>query len=106
MATQHFDKAADLIRNIYSHQHVETGTWPQWFMFDKYYKIQQEDCHGDIVVWPLKAVADYLTATGDLDILNENLPYTSIEAQALSLPKKRYRCLFISSVSLNISSTT
>ncbi|PSW16606.1 cellobiose phosphorylase [Photobacterium rosenbergii] len=80
IATQHFDKAADLLRNIYSHQHLETGTWPQWFMFDKYHKIQQEDCHGDIVVWPLKAVADYLTATGDLDILNENLPYTSIEA--------------------------
>ena len=80
MSMQHFDKAAELLKNIYSHQHIETGTWPQWFMFDKYSKIQQEDCHGDIVVWPLKAVADYITMTGELDILNVSVPYTSIES--------------------------
>ena len=48
-------------------------------MFDKYSKIQQEDCHGDIVVWPLKAIADYITTTGDLSILDQSVPYTSIE---------------------------
>ncbi|MGF1758224.1 cellobiose phosphorylase [Photobacterium sagamiensis] len=80
MSMQHYDKAVDLLKNIYSHQHIETGTWPQWFMFDKYSKVQQEDCHGDIVVWPLKAIADYITATGDLDILNATVPYTSIES--------------------------
>ncbi|MCG7585552.1 GH36-type glycosyl hydrolase domain-containing protein [Photobacterium sp. OFAV2-7] len=79
MSMQHFDKAAELLKNIYSHQHIETGTWPQWFMFDKYSKIQQEDCHGDIVVWPLKAIADYITTTGDLSILDQSVPYTSIE---------------------------
>ncbi|MGR5063535.1 GH36-type glycosyl hydrolase domain-containing protein [Photobacterium sp. DNB22_13_2] len=79
MSMQRYDRVVDLLKTIYSHQHIETGTWPQWFMFDKYSNIQQEDCHGDIVVWPLKAIADYITATGDLDVLNIEVPYTSIE---------------------------
>ncbi|MGF1701946.1 cellobiose phosphorylase [Photobacterium makurazakiensis] len=79
MSMQRYDRVVDLLKTIYSHQHVETGTWPQWFMFDKYSKIQQEDCHGDIVVWPLKAIGDYITATGDVDVLNIKVPYTSIE---------------------------
>ncbi|MGL6260953.1 GH36-type glycosyl hydrolase domain-containing protein [Vibrio sp. WXL210] len=79
MSMQRYDRVVDLLKTIYSHQHIETGTWPQWFMFDQYAKIQQEDCHGDIVVWPLKALADYITATGDLDVLNIKVPYTSIE---------------------------
>ncbi|WP_087019613.1 GH36-type glycosyl hydrolase domain-containing protein [Thaumasiovibrio subtropicus] len=79
MSMQRYDRVVDLLKTIYSHQHIETGTWPQWFMFDKYAKIQQEDCHGDIVVWPLKAIADYLTATGDLSVLDIEVPYTSIE---------------------------
>ena len=76
---QRYDKVVELLTTIYSHQHIETGTWPQWFMFDKYSKIQQEDCHGDIVVWPLKAIADYVAATGDLSVLDIEVPYTSIE---------------------------
>jgi cellobiose phosphorylase len=79
MSMQRYDRVVDLLETIYSHQHIETGTWPQWFMFDKYSKIQQEDCHGDIVVWPLKAIADYITTTGDIDVLNREVPYTSIE---------------------------
>ncbi|WP_413111711.1 GH36-type glycosyl hydrolase domain-containing protein [Thaumasiovibrio sp. DFM-14] len=79
MSMQRYDRVVDLLKTIYSHQHIETGTWPQWFMFDNYSKIQQEDCHGDIVVWPLKAIADYITATGDLAVLDIEVPYTSIE---------------------------
>ena len=79
MSMQRYDRVIDLLDTIYSHQHIETGTWPQWFMFDKYSKIQQEDCHGDIVVWPLKAIADYITTTGDIDVLNREVPYTSID---------------------------
>ncbi|MDR9831642.1 cellobiose phosphorylase [Vibrio sp. FNV 38] len=81
MAMQQYEKVEDLIRTIYSHQYQETGTWPQWFMFDNYGAIQQEEAHGDIVVWPLKALADYITATGNTDILDIELPYTSIEKE-------------------------
>lgn len=79
MSLQRYDRAAALLETIYSHQHLETGTWPQWFMFDQYARIQQEEAHGDVVVWPLKALADYLVATGDMEILERSLPYTSIE---------------------------
>ncbi len=76
MSMQEYAKARDLLKEIYSHQYQETGTWPQWFMFDQYAAIQQEESHGDIVVWPLKALADYLAVTGDFELLNEMLPYT------------------------------
>ncbi|RJX71960.1 cellobiose phosphorylase [Vibrio sinensis] len=79
MTMQEFGKARDLLKEIYSHQYQETGTWPQWFMFDQYTTIQQEESHGDIVVWPLKALADYLTMTHDFSVLSEILPYTLAE---------------------------
>jgi len=45
-------------------------------MFDKYFTIQQEESHGDIIVWPLKVLSDYLKATNDFSILEERVPYT------------------------------
>ncbi|WP_404969865.1 GH36-type glycosyl hydrolase domain-containing protein [Vibrio campbellii] len=80
MSMQEYGKAKAVLQEIYRHQYLETGTWPQWFMFDHYAKIQQEDAHGDIVVWPLKALADYINTTGDVSILNVELPYTLAEA--------------------------
>jgi 1,2-beta-oligoglucan phosphorylase len=76
LATQHYDAVKEILLTVYSHQFEETGNWPQWFMFDKYYKIKQEESHGDIIVWPLKAVTDYLSATNDFSILDEEIPYT------------------------------
>ncbi|SHH57833.1 GH36-type glycosyl hydrolase domain-containing protein [Virgibacillus chiguensis] len=76
MATQNYQVVRDIIKIVFSHQYEDQGNWPQWFMFDKYQHIQQEDSHGDIIVWPLKVVADYLEATGDYGILEEVVPYT------------------------------
>ncbi|CAH0525314.1 GH36-type glycosyl hydrolase domain-containing protein [Vibrio hippocampi] len=76
MSMQEYGKARDLLKEIYSHQYQETGTWPQWFMFDQYAQIQQEDAHGDIIVWPLKALGEYLAVTSDFSLLDEMLPYT------------------------------
>ncbi|CAH8242413.1 GH36-type glycosyl hydrolase domain-containing protein [Vibrio aestuarianus] len=78
MSMQEFGKAKAVLQEIYSHQYQDTGTWPQWFMFDQYATIQQEESHGDIVVWPLKALADYLNTTGDMSILDVELQYTSV----------------------------
>ncbi|MGA4721013.1 GH36-type glycosyl hydrolase domain-containing protein [Fictibacillus nanhaiensis] len=77
LATQHYGAVKDILLTVYSHQFDETGNWPQWFMFDQYFKIQQDDSHGDIIVWPLKLVTDYLAATNDFDILRVEVPYTS-----------------------------
>ncbi|RNA67683.1 GH36-type glycosyl hydrolase domain-containing protein [Alteribacter keqinensis] len=76
LAMQKYDRVKDIIKTVYAHQYEDTGNWPQWFMFDEYTKVQQEESHGDIIVWPLKLLADYLKITGDTAILQEELPYT------------------------------
>ncbi|MDO7906917.1 cellobiose phosphorylase [Paenibacillus sp. JX-17] len=76
MAMQKYEQVRDIIKMVYSHQYEDDGNWPQWFMFDNYYKVQQEESHGDIIVWPLKVLSDYLLATQDFAILGEELPYT------------------------------
>ncbi|MGL4403508.1 MAG: GH36-type glycosyl hydrolase domain-containing protein, partial [Fusobacteriaceae bacterium] len=79
MSTQNYKEAAKILKELYKHQYIETGVWPQWFMFDNYSKIQQEECHGDIVVWPIKITADYIKASGDYKILDTPVAFTSIE---------------------------
>lgn len=76
LATQHYQTVREIIQIVYSHQYEDTGNWPQWFMFDNYSSIQQEDSHGDIIVWPLKIIGDYIEITGDYQILEEKVPYT------------------------------
>ncbi|MGG1575451.1 GH36-type glycosyl hydrolase domain-containing protein [Fictibacillus sp. NRS-1165] len=75
-ATQNYDAIREIIKTVYSHQYESTGNWPQWFMFDRYYKIQQQESHGDIIVWPLKTLSDYLKATNDYSVLEDLIPYT------------------------------
>ncbi|GGA41172.1 GH36-type glycosyl hydrolase domain-containing protein [Paenibacillus physcomitrellae] len=76
MATHHYGQVRDILTTVFSHQYEDDGSWPQWFMFDGYANIQQEESHGDIIVWPLKVIGDYLTATGDFALLDERVPYT------------------------------
>ncbi|PLR99081.1 GH36-type glycosyl hydrolase domain-containing protein [Bacillus sp. T33-2] len=77
MATQNYDAVRDIIKTVFSHQYEETGNWPQWFMFDNYINIQAHESHGDIIVWPLKMLTDYIAATNDFSILQEKVPYTT-----------------------------
>ena len=52
------------------------GDWPQWFMFfERERAIRAGDSHGDIVFWPLLALAQYLLASGDAAFLDEPLPF-------------------------------
>lgn len=74
MATQKFSLAKEVLLNIFSHQWSSSGEWPQWFMFDCYTD-HQEDCHGDVIFWPLKCLGDYIRHTGDVSILSETLPF-------------------------------
>ncbi|MFD0717512.1 GH36-type glycosyl hydrolase domain-containing protein [Paenibacillus sp. GCM10027626] len=75
MATQNYESVKEIVKTVYAHQFAEDGNWPQWFMFDRYYAIQAEESHGDIIVWPLKALGDYLAATKDFGLLDEKVPY-------------------------------
>lgn len=83
MATQHYTLIRDIIIEIFSHQFLQNKEWPQWFMIDDYH-MQQEDCHGDVVLWPLKVVGDYLRVTGDYDILDEPISYRNLDGSITS----------------------
>src|SRR5205823_9040035 len=48
----------------------------QWFMLPPYQEIQSPQCHGDVAIWPLKALCDYLEQTDDASILKERFAYT------------------------------
>ena len=67
----HFPTVKKILARVFRYQNAE-GEWPQWFMFDEY-PFAADDCHGDIVFWPLKALADYLAATHDYGFLSENI---------------------------------
>ncbi|MDR0297405.1 MAG: cellobiose phosphorylase [Streptococcaceae bacterium] len=77
LSTQHPEIVREILLTLFSHQFREDGTWPQWFMFDEYASIFAEESHGDVIVWPLFALAEYLEQTSDFDILFEQLPYVS-----------------------------
>lgn len=84
LTTQHYELARNVLLNIFAHQSLETREWPQWFMFDRY-QINAGECHGDVIFWPLKCVADYLDATGDYSILQEQIPYDDAPGQQETL---------------------
>ncbi|OUS70403.1 cellobiose phosphorylase [Paenibacillus sp. MY03] len=81
MAMGKHEQVKDILKTVYSHQYKKDGNWPQWFMFDRYYRIQQEESHGDIIVWPLKVLGDYLRVTDDYTILEERVPYTTHDGE-------------------------
>ncbi|MFT8328751.1 MAG: cellobiose phosphorylase [Oenococcus oeni] len=84
LATQNYEQVKQIIEILYSHQFIENGNWPQWFMFDEYADQFSDESHGDIVVWPLKVVADYIRLSGDKGILNKILPYMSLDDKSQS----------------------
>ena len=66
----------DVARRVLSAQHAR-GDWPQAFDFLARHKgFGQWDSHGDVVYWPLLALADVLDVTGDRALLHERLPFT------------------------------
>jgi CRISPR-associated protein Csx3 len=75
LALGHDRVAADMLCEVFAHQFADTGTWPQWFMFDGFAEIRQDESHGDIVFWPIKALCDYIEATGDIGLLEKEVAY-------------------------------
>lgn len=64
-----------LLLEVFRNQNPD-GDWPQWFMFyPRERLIRPNDSHGDIVFWPLLAVAQYLEASGDSSFLRESVPF-------------------------------
>jgi cellobiose phosphorylase len=61
----------DLLMRVMAAQNVD-GDWPQWFMFfERERDIRAGDSHGDIALWPLVVLGQYLIASGDSAVLEE-----------------------------------
>lgn len=82
----------DLLLRVMSAQNPD-GDWPQWFMFfERDSAIRAGDSHGDIVFWPVLALAQYLTASGDASVLDEQVAGSTVwqhAERALALIEKR-----------------
>ena len=76
------DVVKTILHELFSQQYDGRGDWPQWFMFPPFQEIQSSKCHGDIAIWPLKALCEYLEQSGDGEILQHRLPYTDEETFA------------------------
>lgn len=65
----------DLLLRVMTQQNPD-GDWPQWFMFFvRERNIRPGDSHGDIVFWPLLVLAQYLVASGDDSLLDEQVHF-------------------------------
>ena len=65
----------DIVLRVMANQNPD-GDWPQWFMFfERERGIRAGDSHGDIVFWPLVALAQYLLASGDAALLEARVPF-------------------------------
>jgi cellobiose phosphorylase len=80
LAIGQFAPLRDLLLRVFSNQNPD-GDWPQWFMFfERERTIRPGDSHGDIIFWPLLALAQYLIATGDAALLPETVPFFHADA--------------------------
>ena len=78
LALEHDVPVKEILRIVFAQQY-ESGDFPQWFMLEPYSIIQDRTSHGDVIVWPLKALNDYIEVTGDLDFLSEPVPWRRID---------------------------
>jgi cellobiose phosphorylase len=75
LSLEHDEPAKAALRILFAQQYEKSGDWPQWFMLEPYSAVQGRDAAGDIIVWPLKALCDYVEATGDLAFLDEQVAW-------------------------------
>ncbi len=71
LALEHDATVREILRIVFAQQQETRGDWPQWFMLEPYAQIRDRHSHGDVIVWPLKALCDYVEATDDLAFLDE-----------------------------------
>ena len=75
LTLEHDQPVKEILRIVFTQQHESRGDWPQWFMLEPYSAIRDRHSHGDVIVWPLKALCDYIEATNDLAFLDEPIAW-------------------------------
>ncbi len=86
LALGRLEEVRDLLLRVFEAQNPD-GDWPQWFMFfERERGIRAPDSHGDIVFWPLLALARYLAASQDESVLHERVPFFEGEGHTTNPP--------------------
>jgi 1,2-beta-oligoglucan phosphorylase len=75
LTLEHDEPVKEILRILFAQQYEDSGDWPQWFMLEPYSVVQDKESHGDIIIWPLKALCDYVEATGDFAFLDEPIAW-------------------------------
>ncbi len=69
----------------------DDGDWPQWFEYLTEKRAPgHRESHGDIVYWPLLALGEYLTMTGDVGILDEVARWVGKDALLAPTPIREH----------------
>jgi cellobiose phosphorylase len=75
LALGKWEPLRDLLLRVFRNHNAD-GDWPQWFMFfERERNIRPAESHGDIIFWPLLALAQYLAASEDASVLEEVVPF-------------------------------
>ena len=74
LALEHDGPVREILKIVFGRQ-FSSGAFPQWFMLKPYGMIEGAQSHGDIPIWPLKALCDYIECTDDRTILSEPVPW-------------------------------
>lgn len=70
-----FEPVREILLCVFRNQNPD-GDWPQWFtFFDRERQLRGPEAHGDIVFWPVLALARYLAASEDAFLLDEVVPF-------------------------------
>ena len=92
LALEHDEPVKEILRIVFAQQYEKRGDWPQWFMLEPYSNIHDRHAHGDVIVWPLKALCDYVEATNDLAFLDEPVAWRrrgQLRADRADGPRRR-----------------
>jgi cellobiose phosphorylase len=82
LALKHDEPVKEILRIVFAQQSEAGGDWPQWFMLEPYSFIRDSVSHGDVIVWPLKALNDYIEATNDLGFLDVEVAWRRADGSA------------------------
>ena len=74
LALEHDQPVRQILKVVFGRQ-FSSGAFPQWFMLPPYSMIEGAHSHGDIPIWPLKALCDYIECTDDTAFLSEPAPW-------------------------------
>ena len=71
LSLEHDEPVKDILRIVFAQQYEDAGRLAAMVHARALLEHPGPACHGDVIVWPLKALCDYLEATNDLAFLDE-----------------------------------